>query len=206
MAEEGLSVMAENKAAEKGWGIFGVIALGFLVYHYGFGKVKKSEVSKVSTITSYPLITTPTPSTAVNQIPYQPKPVSQIARIHVTGKEATAELQKLFSQLTQAEIIALGLSVVLTGNDIYAGRIKVSNTGSVPVQVFPENVLIHFGDDSVRAYTINYQGFFRQGVLNPGKTMEGLVLFKARIDIGAAIRLFGFKYTYGDDSIQVTYD
>lgn len=124
----------------------------------------------------------------------------------MTGKEATAELQKLFSQLTQAEIVALGLSVVLTGNDIYAGRIKVNNSGSVPVRVFPENVIIHFGNDSVNAYTINHQGFLRQGVLNPGQTMEGLVLFKARIDIGAAIRLLGFNYTYGDDSIQVTYN
>lgn len=130
-----------------------------------------------------------------------------VARLNVNGTDGTAELQRIFAnELTQAEAIALGLGVVLTGGDTYAARIRVSNTGTVPIHFFPENLAVHFGGEAVGVTTINHPKFLQRGVLQPNRFFEGLVMYRARIDIGAAMRLAGGGLSYNDDTIEVTYN
>ncbi len=132
--------------------------------------------------------------------------VPDVARLRVSGRDGTGELQQIVGSLTDAEVLALGLGVLLTGVDIYAVRVRLTNTGNVPIRVYPENIGVHFGGESARVTTVNHARFLQRGVLDPGFSVEGLVMYQARIDIGAAMRLTGGGLSYNDDSIEVLYD
>ena len=129
-----------------------------------------------------------------------------VARLKVSGDDGTAELVRLAQGMSEAEALAMGLGVILTGTDTYGARIRFTNTGNVPVRVYPENLSIHFGAESVGVTTINHPSFLQRGILQPGHYADGLVMYRARIDIGAAMRLVGGGLSYNDDSIRITYD
>jgi hypothetical protein len=124
----------------------------------------------------------------------------------VSWRDSTGELQQLVAGMSQAEVVGLGLSVVLTGADWYAARVRLANTGNTAIRVFPENIAMHFGQDSVGVTTIDHPQFLRRSVVQPGYYVEGLVMFRARVDIGALIRLGGGGLSYNDPSIRVTYN
>ena len=148
-----------------------------------------------------------------------PEPVKRLAekssaaaeqparRLDVTWREATLELQQLFTGgLSQQEQAILGMALLSTGMDIYAARVHITNTGSVPVAISPENIRIHVGGENTAATTMEHPRFLQAGVVQPNRWMEGLVAFKERVDIGAAIRLGQGTLSYEDGSVQVTYN
>lgn len=151
----------------------------------------------------------PSPVPFVAPGDYQPPPrygePMAMARLNVSGHDGTGELQQLAAGMTQGEALALGLGVILTGTDTYAARIRITNTGTVPVRVYPENILIHFGAESAVVTTISHPRFLQRGVLHPGYYFEGLVMYRARIDIGVAMRLGAGSFSYNDDTVIVTY-
>ena len=139
--------------------------------------------------------------------PSQGSPVSAAtARLSVSGRDGTQQLQQLAAGLSREDAWALGLGVMLTGTDTYGARIRITNAGNVPVRVFPENVLVHFGSESARVTTIDHPSFLRRCVLQPGYYVEGLVMYQARVDIGAVMRLGAGSFSYNDETVQVTYD
>ena len=129
----------------------------------------------------------------------------QVARLNIVGQDATNELQMLGAQMSNEEKVTLGLAVLLTGSDVYAARVQISNTGNVPVRVFPENIRIHYDQEAGEVTTFNHPAFLQAGVLQPGYSFEGLVVYEARLDIGAAIRLGAGGLSYDDPTVQVTY-
>jgi hypothetical protein len=130
-----------------------------------------------------------------------------VGRLDVTWREATPELQQVLAGgLTQQQQSLLGLAVLTTGMDIYAVRVRLTNTGNVPVTISPESIRIHFGAENTAATTMEHPRFLHAGVVQPNRSMEGLLTFRARLDIGAAIRLGQGTVSYDDDSIQVTYN
>ena len=129
-----------------------------------------------------------------------------VAKINVSGREATEELQPLVARLTDEQKVAFGVAALMTDSDIYAARVRITNTGDVPVRVFPENLRIHYGQASTGITTGPYDGFLQGGVLAPNYYFEGLVLFRAQVDIGAAIRLGSGAVSYQDTTIEVTYN
>jgi len=183
----------------SGWG-GGIIA--FIV----IGAITKSCSSTSTKPTATP---PPSPPPAVATRDYQPPPrfgePMAVARLNVSGRDGTGELQQLAAGMTQGEALALGLGVILTGTDTYAARIRVTNTGTVPVRVFPENILVHFGAESAVVTTVNHPRFLQRGVLQPGYYFDGLVMYRARIDIGAAMRLGVGAFSYNDDTVVVNY-
>jgi hypothetical protein len=128
-----------------------------------------------------------------------------VAKVKVSWRDATWELQQLLAYLSDEEKALLGLSVLLTGQDVYASRVRIDNTGNVAVRIFPQNIQMHFGQDATTVSTIDHPGFLKAGVLRPNYFIEGLVIYQARVDIGAMIRLGGGQLSYFDRSIDVTY-
>lgn len=152
--------------------------------------------------TSQP-VTGPTPS--VIGVPSAP-PSAESALLEVSWSDGTAELQDLVAQLSDEERKLIGLSVLLTGTDLYGAKVRLVNRGDVPIRVFPENVRVHFGEDSTAVSTIDHPQFLRRCVMNPAEQVEGLVIYRATVEIGATIRLGGGgTLSYDDQTITVRY-
>lgn len=130
---------------------------------------------------------------------------AQTARLTVSCRDGTADLQAMAKELSKRELTALGLSALLTGTDVYGARVTLTNTGNVPVRVDPENVQVHFGKESTGVTTAPDPRFLRACVLKPGESTEGLVMYEAAIEIGAAMRLGRGKFSYTDPSVEVVY-
>jgi hypothetical protein len=131
---------------------------------------------------------------------------NQISRIRVGALDGTSELQRLLANLPKEQLGALGLAVVVTGVDIYAANVRIRNTGNVPVRINPQRLHIHYGGDSVQVFTANHAAFLQSRTVNPGEAAEGLVMYRARVDVGAEVRLFGGGISYCDAAVEVTYD
>jgi hypothetical protein len=139
-----------------------------------------------------------------NPSPSGRKP-ARAARLTVSCRDGTADLQAVAKGLSKRELTALGLSAVLTGTDVYGARVTITNTGTVPVRVYPENVQVHFGTESADVTTAADPRFLRACVLQPKESTGGLVMYQAAIEIGAAMRLGRGKFSYTDPSVEVTY-
>lgn len=94
--------------------------------------------------------------------------------------------------------MVLGLSVLLTGSDWYRIKVRISNTGDVPVRVFPGNLRIHYGDETVGAISVKHPQFLHPTVTQPGYYVEGVVMYQATIEAGAMIRLLCTSFSYDD--------
>lgn len=127
------------------------------------------------------------------------------ARLTVLCRDGTADLQAMARELSKRELTALGLSAVLTGTDVYGAKVTITNTGNVPVRVYPENVQVHFGTESADVTIAADPRFLRECVLQPKESAGGLVMYRAAIEIGAAMRLGRGKFSYTDPSVEVVY-
>jgi len=152
----------------------------------------------------------PIPATQIDK----PKPapiietpvVEEIKTLEVSAIDGTLDLQLLASNLPPEEAFLLGLGVLLTGADTYAVRFRFENTGTVPIRININRIRVHFGNESVGVSTIDHPDFLSNGVLMPGDSTEGLVMYRARVDIGAAMRFgLGGKISYSDKDVDVSY-
>lgn len=130
---------------------------------------------------------------------------AQTARLRVAGRDATGELQAFVETLSGEQKALLGLAALATGDDIYAAEITISNTGASPVRVYPQNITIHYGREAATITTSDHPRFLQACILQPGEYTQGLVMYEARIDIGAAMRLGGGGLAYNDPTIEVEY-
>ena len=164
----------------------------------------KVLTSVLTPATTQPLVSTTTP------VLVRPAPGTQSftpakARINVAATDGTATLQALVARLPPAQVQVLGLGVLVTGVDVYGIKVRISNTGTASVRVFPGNLRIHFGQDTVGVMTANHPLFLQPCIVQPGNYVEGLVMYEAAVDVGAVIRLLGTSFSYDDSSITVTY-
>jgi hypothetical protein len=137
--------------------------------------------------------------------PAQPPLNPANARISVSASDGTGTLQRLVAGLPQEQIAILNLRTVLTGADTYGVHVRIRNTGNVTVRIFPGNFRVHFGEQSTFVTTTDHAAFLRECVLAPGQSAEGLVMYEATIDAGAAIRLLGTSFAYDDPTLLVDY-
>jgi hypothetical protein len=144
-------------------------------------------------------------ATAPHSFDVESANVAPVARLRVSGRDATDELQSFVAGLSDEQKVLLGLAALATGDDIYAAEITVANTGSLPVRVYPQNFTIHYGNGSTTITTYDHPRFLPTCVLQPGEYAQGLVMYEARMDIGAAMRLGGGRVAYNDSTIEVEY-
>jgi len=135
----------------------------------------------------------------------RPVATASMARLALRCVDATDELLPIAQRLSQQEQAALGIMALATGMDIYGARVSMTNTGSVPIRVYPQNLRVHFGNETAVVYTINDLRFLRPTVLQPGASTSGLVTYTARMDIGASMRLGRGGMSYDDSTIEVAY-
>lgn len=127
-----------------------------------------------------------------------------VATLRMQWHDETASLTTFASQISPEQRALLGLAAIASGMDIYGARVNLTNTGNIPIRIFPQNILIHFGSQSATVYTCADFRFLQPCVLDPGQSTSGLVSFTASMDVGAAIRLGQGRMSYSDPSINVT--
>lgn len=187
-------------------GVIAVVVIGCIVVGVGLS----TSSSKTTAVTTRPAAVASRPAARPASVA-PPGPAAHwdlppvIGRINVSAADGTASLQALVARLPPDEVVALGLGVLLTGVDVYGIKVRISNTGTGPVRVFPGNLRVHFGQETVSVTTANHPQFLQPCVVQPGNSVEGLVMYEAAVDVGAVIRLLGTSFSYDDPSISVTY-
>lgn len=126
-------------------------------------------------------------------------------RIQIVAKDGTADLQAIMSELSPEQLATLGIVVLTTGADFYAARVRITNTGNVPINVYPQNLVIRLGTESTGVTTMNDARFLQPALLQPGYYVEGLVVYRASLTAGASLRLGAGNISYSDHTIDVTY-
>jgi len=129
-----------------------------------------------------------------------------VRRVNVGWRDGTSELQRITAELGPAERLVLGLAALAGGQDIYAARVTIANTGNLPVSISPQNIRIHLGQESTGVTTWDRSEYLQACVLQPGHYVTGLVNYMVSIPAGAAIRTGRGTLSYNDSSIQVTYN
>lgn len=127
------------------------------------------------------------------------------ARLKLRWSEATPELLPLLERLTPQQRVAWGVAAVASGFDIYGARVQLINIGHQAVEVSPAKLRVHFGDEAARVFVADDPRFLKPVVLHRGQAASGLVMFTARADIGAAIRLGEGEMAYVDAGVETVY-
>lgn len=132
--------------------------------------------------------------------------VEDRARLQVQWRDATDELKPLFDAMLPAEKAAFairGAAMLWDGKDIYAMRVKLTNTGTVPVRIDPQNIRINVRGDSIAVETIDHSKFLQTTTLPSNYYIEGLVYFVVPLEVGAAMRAGNGTLSYNDRAVEV---
>lgn len=114
----------------------------------------------------------------------------------IGGEDATEELIRMMAEMTEEQQTAIGLHFLTTGQDFYGARIRITNRSDVAIWVRPENVRLHLQGDTVGVSSSRDPRFLRTTLLEPGRYVEGLVVYRARREAGAAMRLGSGRISY----------
>jgi hypothetical protein len=124
----------------------------------------------------------------------------------VVAVDGTDELRPMLASLPAGVSGFLGLIHELGHTDMYGAIVRITNTGATPVTVQPENITLQLGAESMSAHSLGGQPHFLERTrLNPGEQTLGMVVYSARIDVGAAMRLGAGQIVYTDPDVEVTY-
>ena len=76
------------------------------------------------------------------------------------------------------DIAALGL-LLLSGHDLYVVRVRLHNTGNVPLRVYPQNIKVYYGNKSTSVIPIPDNRFLQPDILEPNYYIDKPVIFIA---------------------------
>jgi hypothetical protein len=116
--------------------------------------------------------------------------------------ELAAVATKFILTAQTEDFIALAI-LLASGHDIYMVRVRLENTGNVPLRVYPQNIKAYYGNKSSSAILIPDNRFLQPNVLNPGYYIDKPVIFIAPYGLNLQSDI---QIGYGDNSIEVTYD
>jgi len=123
--------------------------------------------------------------------------------ISLRWKDGTPELQVMAAQLNDEQKLAMGMNALLTGFDLYALRVRITNVGPTPLVVSPEHLRLQLGDETIEVSSVPNPPFLPTSPLAPGASSEGLVVFQATITAGARIRSGAGRLRYVDPAVDV---
>lgn len=92
-----------------------------------------------------------------------------------------------------SDVIALGL-LLASGHDVYLARVRLHNTGNVPLRIYPQNINVYYGNKSTRVIPIPDSRFLQPDILQPNYYIDKPVIFIAPYglnllnDVGMAYR------------------
>lgn len=93
--------------------------------------------------------------------------------------------------------------LLLSGHDVYLVRVRLENTGNVPLRVYPQYIRAYYGNKSTSVIPIADNRFLQPDILKPGYYIDKPVIFIAPYGLNL---LKDVGMGYGANSIQVTYD
>lgn len=114
----------------------------------------------------------------------------------ISGEDATEELIRMMAEMTEKQQTAIGLHFITTGQDFYGARIRITNRSDIAIWVRPENVRLHLQGETVGVSSSRDPRFLRTTLLEPGRYIEGLVVYRAQREAGAAMRLGSGRISY----------
>lgn len=118
------------------------------------------------------------------------------AILDISGVDATPELGVIISRMNDEQKLAIGLYNATTGLDFYAARVRISNGGDRPAFINPKNIRLHLDGETVGAVPMSDARFLQPLSLSPGRYVEGLVVYLAYPEAGAAMRLGAGSISY----------
>lgn len=116
--------------------------------------------------------------------------------LEISGVDATPELGVIISRMNDEQKLAIGLYNATTGLDFYAARVRISNSGDQAVFITPNNIRLHLDGETVGAVPMSDARFLQPLSLSPGRYVEGLVVYLAYPEAGAAMRLGAGSISY----------
>ncbi|MCU0543069.1 MAG: hypothetical protein MUE44_13005 [Oscillatoriaceae cyanobacterium Prado104] len=108
-----------------------------------------------------------------------------------------------FIMTAKTEDLAALVVLILSGHDIYLVRVRLENTGNVPLRVYPQNINSYYGNKSTSVIPIPDNRFLQPGVLNPGYYIDKPVIFIAPYGLSLQRDV---RMGYRDNSIEVIHD
>jgi hypothetical protein len=140
----------------------------------------------------------PPPAESVSSDPSdeftQVAPIGPI--LEINGVDATPELILIVSRMTNEQKFAIGLYNATTGLDFYAARVRIYNGGDQPAFIAPKNIRLHLDGETVGAVPMSDARFLQPLTLLPGRYVEGLIVYLAYPEAGAAMRLGAGSISY----------
>lgn len=118
------------------------------------------------------------------------------APLTIGGEDATEELIRMMAEMSEEQQAAIGVHYLTTRQDFYGARIRITNHGDVPLWVRPENIRLHLQGETVGVSSSRDPRFLRTTLLQPGRYVEGLVVYRAHREAGAAMRLGSGRVSY----------
>jgi len=122
--------------------------------------------------------------------------------LEISGTDATEELSQVLARMSERQLTALGAFQLPPGQDLYGARVRISNQTGTGVYVHPENIRLHLNGDSVGVMAVQDLRFLQPAMLQPGRYLEGLVVYRAYAEAGAAMRLGRGTISYSNDPIR----
>jgi hypothetical protein len=110
----------------------------------------------------------------------------------------------IVSTLSDQQKMELGFNALLTGQDVYAIHVRITNIGKAPVDVSPENLRLTFNGQTIPLTSADHDPFFQAAKLQPNRYTEGVLTFKTSMFIAGAVMTSG-RLTYQDPTVQVTF-
>lgn len=117
----------------------------------------------------------------------------------ISGEDATEDLGRIVAGMTEQQKTAIGQLYLATGQDFYGARVRITNCGDAPIWVRPENVRLHLNGETVGVQSSRDPRFLQSTLLQPGYYVEGLVIYRAYTEAGAAMRLGAGSISYVND-------
>ena len=117
--------------------------------------------------------------------------------------DGTPELQVMAAQLNDEQKLAMGMNALLTGFDLYALRVRITNVGSTPLVVSPEHLRLQLGAETIEVSSVPNPPFLLTSHLAPGASSEGLIVFQATLTAGTKIRSGAGRLRYFDPAVDV---
>ena len=170
------------------------------------GAAASAQTAVVPPITGPQAIPQGTPANARREAdrPTRPTPSDPDPVVRVEWRAATQELMSIAASLTDAEKYVLGMNAIVTGQDIYAIHVRVTNVGAVPVEVSPERFHLSYGGQPIPLTRTDDERFLHASRVEPHRYTEGILTYTAPIILGGAI-VTGGRLAYRDAGVQVQY-
>ncbi|MGH7467856.1 MAG: hypothetical protein ACRENP_07680 [Longimicrobiales bacterium] len=141
----------------------------------------------------------PQTSPATAQTSTQADPI-----IRVEWRAARDEMMAIVATLSDQEKMQLGFNVLMTGQDVYAIHVRITNIGTVPVAVAPEHLRLTYSGTDIPLVSTEDAPFLQSTQLQPNRYTEGVLTFKTAMLIAGAVLTSG-RLSYHDAGVRVTF-